>query len=86
MITIRKPMLPAKKPIPAAEARREKGIKRKQRDRQQHQDMSKYFDSELLGDTLLDAYYTETVTTKCDPTIWGECREEGASCQIRDSP
>ncbi|CAK0823814.1 unnamed protein product, partial [Prorocentrum cordatum] len=72
MITIRKPMLPAKKPIPTADVRREKGIERKQRDRQQHQEMAKYFDTELLDDALLDACYTETVAMKCDPTIWGE--------------
>eukprot|EP00959_Pyramimonas_sp_CCMP1952_P290484 6075629-Pyramimonas_sp.AAC.1 len=79
-------MPPAKKPIPTTEVRREKGIKRKQRDRQQHQDMAKYFDSELLDETLLDAHYTETVAMKCGPTIWDERREEEASCQIRGPP
>ncbi|CAK0811738.1 unnamed protein product, partial [Prorocentrum cordatum] len=85
-ILIRKPMLPAKRPIPMTEIQREKGIKRQQRDRTQYNEMAMYFEDDLLDSKLLDMYYTQTVAMRCDQNIWDECRDEEASCRIRGAP
>ena len=85
-ITVRKPMLPATNPIPMVGVRKEKGIKRKQRDRQPYNDMQQYFNDDTLDEKLLDTHFVENRPKQRDHDIWDDCREQERQTNIRGPP